>query len=130
MPVHLPTSVGHVFGLDFFFQHAVIFLQVLQPHFAFGQLPFQIAQRTKAQPRGFVQLVFAFGTIDLGLRRVDLFLDRLQRRDRALLQLPVRAQSVRLLFEIGHFFFDLRQAFLAGLSPSLSSTPRARFRVA
>ncbi len=108
MPVHLPTSVGHIFGFDFFFQHAMIFLQVLQPHFAFSQLPFQIAQRAKAKPCGFVQLVVAFSAIDLGLRRVDLFLDRLQRRNRALLQLPMRAQAVGLLFQIGHLFFDLR----------------------
>ncbi len=60
------------------------------------------------------QICLAFGLPFFDLGRFDLFLDRAQRHDGGLLQLPVRAQSTRLFLQVRQFFFQFSQAFFAG----------------
>ncbi len=106
---------GDILGVHLLLEHArAAGVHLGEALFGVGALGFQIAQRAVAQPRGRLQIGAALGLLDLQFRFIDLLLDGAHRSDRLLFLLPLAAQPVRFLVEIGELFFDSLQPLAAG----------------
>src|SRR4029077_10319939 len=96
--------------VDPFFQEAAS--AVLPPGEArlfLRELPLELRELPVLELRDLVQVVLPLRLLDLLLRLVDVLADRAQALDRLLLVLPLRAQRVRLLAEVGELFLQALQ---------------------
>src|SRR5204862_5681824 len=78
-----------------------------EPSLLLGELALELAELPVLELGHLVEIVLALGLLDLLLRLLDLLAQLAEPADRALLALPLRAQRVRLLAEVGSSFSSL-----------------------
>ena len=121
----LADDFGDVFFVDFFFQHPLCLLQRCEPMLLLLDLALELRHAAVLQLRRFRIVAETLRALDFELHLLELFLQLARALNGVLFLLPMRAQLVLLLLQIGELFLELPRRSCDGLSVSLRSASRS-----